>query len=142
MNRPRPILDHLERVLADPTRGVIGLVDELLNASRQQDIRVEWQAGSCQLFSSNGVLHARSEVPLRKSVARAALARIAALCNEQCPDSVSPYGGQGAIAIEGDSSKLIRASFVNTPETLTLDLAAVSSEVVSPIDLSFAKSPD
>jgi hypothetical protein len=140
MINPRPILEHLERALADPDRGILGLVDELLTASREQDIRIEWQAGSCQVISPNGELPDRIEVPLKKSVVRAALARIAALCNERKPGSVSPYGGQGEIAIDADPSKAIRATFVNTPETQSLELACASSEVVSLVGLSETKS--
>jgi len=142
MNDLRPILEHLENALADPGQGVIGLVDKLLMASRQQDIRLGWQNGACVLSDLNGEQIDSVGVPLRKSVFRATLARIAALCNERYPDSVSPYGGRGTIAIEGDPSTLIRATFVNTPDTLSLDLTAVSPEVVSPIGLSHAKSSD
>ena len=39
----------------------------------------------------------RIDVPLQKSVVRAALARVAVLCNERIPGSVSPFGGQGRL---------------------------------------------
>lgn len=126
--------------MADPGRGVVGLVDELLAASLQQDIRVEWQAGICRVSFLNGEVPDRVEVPLRKAVVGAALARIATLCNERLPGSVSPYGGQGFVAIDADPSILIRATFVNTPETQSLELASVSSEVITPVGLSHAKS--
>jgi hypothetical protein len=90
----------------------------------------------------NGELPDQIEVALRKTVVRATPARIAALCDERCPDSVSPHGGQGYVAIAVDPSKLIRATFVNTPETMNLDLASVSSEVITGVGLSHVKSPD
>ena len=142
MNDPRPILDRLERVLGNPDRGVLGLVDELVGASREQDLRLGWQAGRCYVIFPGRDSSDRIEVPLRKSVVRAALARIAVLCNERSPGSVSPYGGQGEIAIDADPSKAIRATFVNTPETVSLELASVSSEVAALVGLSRIKSPD
>jgi hypothetical protein len=148
MNNPQSVFDHLRKVLVAPDRGVLGLVDELLTASRQQEIRLEWQAGNCFVRSqdidrySNSESLFQIEVPLRKSVVRAVLARIAALCNERSPDSVSPYGGQGLVAIDADPSNLIRATFVNTSKALSLELASESSEVVTHIDLSYAKSSE
>ena len=44
------------------------------------------------------------ELPFRKSVVRAALARIAVLCNEHTPHSVSPYGGQDELSVGGDQA--------------------------------------
>ena len=140
MNNPQLIMDHMEYYLADPGRGVLGLDDDFMAAARQQDIRLGWQDGCFSVIFLEGTSLRRIEVPLRKSVARAALARIAALCNERSPASVSPYGGQGEVAIDADTSKVIRATFVNTPETQSLELASVSSEVVSLVSLSEAKS--
>lgn len=54
-------------------------------------------------------------IPLPKSVFRALLARLAALCNERKPNSVSPYGGTGEVVIEGAPPKVIRVWFTNTP---------------------------
>jgi hypothetical protein len=142
MKIPCPSLDHLESALAEPGRGVIGLVDELLAASLQHNVRVEWQAGICRVSFLYGELPDRIEVPLRKSVVRAALARIAALCNERSPGSVSPYGGRGIVEIDAGLSRAIRAVFVNTPETQSLDLASVSPEVVSLVSFSNDKSSD
>ena len=140
MKDPSPMLEHLESILADPDRGVLGLVDELLKASRQHDIQLGWQAGFVSVVFLEGGHSRRIEVALGRSVVRATLARIAALCNERSPGSVSPYGGQGIVAIDADPSTAIRATFVNTPETQSLELASVSSEVVSLVSPSHAKS--
>jgi hypothetical protein len=142
MNVPRATLDHLESVLANSGLGVVGLVDELVAASFENDLRLGWQSGCCSLSFPGCESSDRIEVPLRKSVVRAALARIAALCNERSPDSVSPYGGQGEIAIDTDPSRAIRATFVNTHETVTLELSPAASQVASLVVLSGIKSPD
>jgi hypothetical protein len=67
-------------------------------------------------------------VPLRKSVVRAALARIAVLCNQLNPNSVSPYGGQGELLIGADSTTAMRVVFVNTPDEQSLELAPLRNE--------------
>jgi hypothetical protein len=79
---------------------------------------------------------------MRKSVVRALLARIAALCNDRNPGSVSPYRGQGVITIDADPSSTIHAEFVNTQEAVSLELACVSPETVSLFGVSQIKSPD
>jgi hypothetical protein len=133
MNNPQLIMDRLEYYLADPDRGVLGLVDCFLAAARVQDIRLEWQAGSFSAVFLQGGNSRRMQVPLPKSVFRAALVRLAALCNERCPGSVSPYGGEGEIAIDDDSSKVIRVIFANTGETVSVELAVVSPIAVSSV---------
>jgi hypothetical protein len=117
--------ERLGRALANPSQGVVGLVDELLAVSRQQDIQLSWQAGRCHVCFLNAGTPDRIDVPLPKSVVRAALARVAALCNERNPNSVSPYGGQGEVAVKTDPAKTVRVAFVNTPEQQSLELASV-----------------
>jgi hypothetical protein len=124
MSHPSSPSERLERALADTSRGVLGLVDELLAVSRQQDIQLDWQAGRCRVSFPGGPPD-RIEAPLPRSVFRVALARVAALCNERVPNSVSPYGGQGEVTIGSDPPTAIRAVFVNTPEKQSLDLAPV-----------------
>ena len=118
-------LDRLGRALANPSLGVLGLVDELLAVASQQAVRLDWQAGRCRVSSPEGGPLDRIDVPLQKSVVRAVLARVAALCNERNPDSVSPYGGQGEISMRTDPSKTIQAMFVNTPEEQRVDMTSM-----------------
>jgi hypothetical protein len=51
------------------------------------------------------------------------LARVAALCNEKCPNSLSPYGGQGELTVDADPAMVLRVAFTNTPGELNLELA-------------------
>ena len=67
------------------------------------------------------------EKPLRKSVFRAILARLAALCNERSPGSVSVYGGQGEVLVGDNPLKLLRISFANTPDEQWLTLNPIGS---------------
>ena len=61
-------------------------------------------------------------VTLQKTVVRAVLARIAVLCNEFKPNSVSPYGGAGKVLLASEPSAEVQVSFVNTKETIRLEL--------------------
>ncbi len=120
--------EQVTHTLSSPKRGVVGLVDDLLAASTLQDLQLAWEAGNCHVSFPNGELADRIDVPMPKSVFRAALARIAVLCNEQNPNSVSPWGGRGRVAVNGDVANSVGVVFVNTPECQSLGLAAVRSE--------------
>src|SRR5438034_906303 len=80
----------------------VGLVDELLAVSREHGFLLDWQAGHCRVRFLEGGPEGGLEVPLRKSVLRAALARVAVLSNQRNPNPVSPYGGQGELIVGTD----------------------------------------
>jgi hypothetical protein len=109
-------------ILTRPTRGVVGLVDEVLTVCQEQGLALEWEPGSFRVHSQLG-WEELTGVRLRKSVFRAILARIASLCNECSPDS-APYGGQGRFSIGAAAFKV---KFVNTGEEQTLELAVQAS---------------
>jgi hypothetical protein len=109
-------------VLTQPTRGVVGLVDDLLKACWEHGLHLDWQADRCRVRSPGGKWEEWVDVPLRKSVFRAILARVAALCNERAPSSVSPYGGQGELSVGADPAAVCRITFVNTPAEQKLEL--------------------
>ncbi len=69
-----------------------------------------------------------TDLPLPKSVFRALLARIAALCNERVPNSVSPYGGEGEIVLDTVASAVFRVEFTNTPAVQRLEIKSVVSD--------------
>jgi hypothetical protein len=125
MSQPASLMAGLNHALANPSHGVLGLVDELLTLSLEQDIRLAWQVGRCQVDMLDGDRPGRIDVTLPKSVVRAVLARIASLCNERNPNLVSPYGGQGEVLADSKIARAIRVNFVNTPEQQTLELASV-----------------
>ena len=125
MSLPTSLPSRLEHVFAGPKLGVLGLVDELLAAARQREIRLTWRAGRCLVEFEGGGSPDRFEVSLPKSVVRAILARVATLCNQRHPDSVSPFGGQGELIIEADRPETIRVAFANTPEIQSLELIRV-----------------
>jgi hypothetical protein len=115
MSSPPLSSGGLRRVLAHPGHGVVGLVDDLLGLCRDQGLQLDWRADCCRVRSLVGGAEEVVDVAFRKSVRRAILARVAALCNERRPNSVSPYGGQGELSI-GDPATVFRVSFTNTPD--------------------------
>jgi hypothetical protein len=119
---------RLSHSLTMPTRGILGLVDDLLAASREHGLKLDWQSGHSRLRFLDGGSADWIDVPLRKSVVRAALARVAVLCNEQNPNSVSPYGGLGELLVGTDPATALRVAFVNTPDEQSLEPVPVSSD--------------
>src|SRR5262249_12559212 len=128
MSQSSSLAERLRQVLTTPSHGVLGLVDDLLAMSCEQAIRLDWQAGRCHVSIMESDAPDQIEVPVQKPAIRAALARLAALCNEQMPNSVSPYSGQGEVRVDADPAKLIRITFVNTPEEQRVELIPVQIE--------------
>jgi hypothetical protein len=116
--------NSLRSALENPDRGIVGLVDDLLKACRGHNLQLDWQAGRCRVRFLGGNGEELLDVPLRKSVFRAILARVAALCNERSRNSVSPYGGQGELSVGANPPALFRVGFVNTPEAHKLQVMA------------------
>jgi hypothetical protein len=123
MSTASHVSETLRAVFANPERGIVGMVDDLLAACQQHRLELTWEGDRCRVRAAGGEWEEVMDIPLRKSVLRAILARIAALCSEQSPNSVSPYGGEGQIAVGRDSPHVFRISFANTPAEQKLELA-------------------
>jgi hypothetical protein len=113
-------LDDLRSLFACPDVSVIEIVDALLQRCREHRLQFEWQGDRLRARSSGGVW---SDIPLRKSVFRAILARLAVLCNERTPNAVSPYGGEGVLEIGDNALAIVRVSFTNTSAEQKLELS-------------------
>ena len=119
-----PSLSERVRRAFEPTRGgVVGLVDDLLALCREQGLHLDWQADRCRVRPLGAGPEVSTEIPLPKSVFRAILARMAVLCNERIPDSVSPYGGEGELSAGSDPPTIFRVAFTNTPGEQILEIA-------------------
>jgi hypothetical protein len=131
MSRASPSSDALRRVLTQPTGGIAGLVDDLLTVCREQGLQLDWQADRCRMRSFAEDWQEWRDVPLRKTVFRAVLARLAVLCNERNPGSTSPYGGQGEIIVGANPATVFRVVFTNTPGEQRLELTQVGERIMS-----------
>jgi hypothetical protein len=127
MSTTSPLSGALRQVFMQPTRGIVGLVDDLLAVCLAQGLQLDWQTDHCRARSGEGEWEELEDVPLRKSVFRAVLARVAVLCNERSPKSVSPYGGQGELSIGASPGTVLRVAFVNTPAAQRLELRTVTA---------------
>jgi hypothetical protein len=106
----------------EPSRGVVGMTDDILAICRIDGLRLIWQDGRCQYSSAVNEWKNSTDLAIRKSVFRAILTRIAFLCNVQSAGSVSPYGGESDLLV-GDPSDLLRVIFVNTASEQMLTIA-------------------
>jgi hypothetical protein len=122
MSTVAQVSEILRRILLHPDHGIAGLVDDLLVLCLEHGLQLDWQANRCRVRSFGGDSNELIDVPLRKSVFRAILARVAALCNERAPNAASPYGGQGELSAGTNPAAVSRVVFVNTPATQRLEL--------------------
>jgi len=122
MSSASPAAEAVRQVLTHPTGGVVGLVDDLLTVCREHQLQLDWQAARCRVRSAGSDREEFLEVSLRKSVFRMILARVAALCNERIPNSVSPYGGRGELSVGPQPLARFRVLFANTPDEQKLEL--------------------
>jgi len=125
--------DRVQMAFQPTPRGVVGLVDDLLGLCRLYQLRIKFQDGHCSIHRLGADAGESLDIPVPKSVFRATLARIAAICNEQHPESVTPYRGEGNIAVlPPDSQKFVppsncHVSFTNTPSDQQLEMRFSSS---------------
>src|SRR5262245_43238052 len=114
MNTTLQNLPALRSALEHPTRGIVGLVEDLLRLCQERSLELDWQGDTCVVRSLAGGSTETLHKLLRESVFRAVLGRVAALCNEGRPNSVSPYGGQGTLSVGANPATLFHVSFANT----------------------------
>ena len=113
--------DKVEKAFQPNGRGIVGVVDDLIDLSQEHGLHLEWHEQRCAIRALDGGSPA-IELPMQKSVFRAVLARVAALCNEREPGSASPYGGEGELASATNSTRLIQVRFANRPNEQCLEL--------------------
>jgi hypothetical protein len=124
MSATSNLSDAVRSIFANPARGVVGLVDDLLIMCREQSLQFEWQGEHCRVRSLNGAWAEVIDLPLRKSVFRAVVARVATLCNEQGTNPVSPYGGHGQLLVGTNPPSVVTVKFTNTAAEQKLELLA------------------
>jgi hypothetical protein len=122
----RSYLEALHDAVMNPKNAVVGIVDDVLSLCRQYALHLDWRDNRCHITSVRGDEEAMLEVPLRKSVFRAILARVATLCDEQAPGTFAPYGGHGELSVGSEPAMLIRADWVNTTGEQRLTLMPVA----------------
>jgi hypothetical protein len=119
-----------------PETGFVGIVDNLLQLCLGGEITIEWTGNACRVRVRHGTVEETQDIALRKSVFRAILARIAALCNQHRPGAVSPYGGSGEIHL---TRATFSADLVNTTAEQSVHLKHLSTNgVQAALDIASA----
>lgn len=122
MNATANLTELIQDALRSPGN-LVEMVDAILDVCLEQRLHLRWERDCCRVRSlrtQGGVEEIRK--PLSKSQFRAVLARIAVLCNEHNPNSVSPYGGARTLPLGAKRNRAVRVLFVNTPDEQLLDI--------------------
>jgi hypothetical protein len=117
----------VSKAFEPPENGFVGIVDNLLQLCLGGAITIVWTGNGCRVGIRHGTVEETHDIALRKSVFRAILARIATLCNQHKPDSVSPYGGNGEIHV---TTATFSAYLVNTTAEQSVQLKHLSTNGV------------
>ena len=134
MTASQTVQEGLRRAFAPTQRGIVGLTDQMLAACVGSDVEFERFGHRCVCrWTLNGNTE-EAGVPLPPAAFRTILARIAVLCNERIPDSVTPYGGKGLLAVTGHPATVFQVGFFNTPEKQQLKLKSLGMEVLIAVE--------
>jgi len=120
--------DCLRRAFAPTQRGIVGLTEQLIGACVGGHVAFERVGDRCVCRWTVSGETQEATVPLPPAAFRTILARIAALCNERSPNSVSPYGGEGLLAVKGHPSTVFHVTFINTPNEQRLELRSKAED--------------
>lgn len=125
------ISDRVRQAFTPTSLGIVGLTDQMLGACAGGDVVFE-RVGDCCVYhwtveddTQDGL------VPIPPAAFRTILARIAVLCNERRPNSVTPYRGEGLLTVPGQPSDLLHVRFTNTPEQQQLAVKGVGRSEMS-----------
>ncbi|MGH9676459.1 MAG: hypothetical protein ACRD36_05100, partial [Candidatus Acidiferrum sp.] len=114
--------EKLQKAMVNPTGGVVGLVHELLSVCGEHALEVDWRGAILRVRAQKGDWEDLIDTALRQSIKRAILSRVAVLCNERNPNSMSSYGGESVLRLTPSSPKSFRVVIVNTTEEQVLHL--------------------
>lgn len=115
----------ISNAVLHPADGITGIVDEMLVVCSDYRLKLEWEQENCRVHALDEDWSTVVPVPLKKSVFRAVLARVAVLCDE-LSNTTSLYGGQGEVKTSGANPSRIRVKFENSPEKQQIQLEAQS----------------
>lgn len=128
MTQTTTFTERVRAVFKPTPRGVVGLVDDLLVVSQANQLQINFVKDRCCIHTVESSFRETFDLPFAKTVFRAVLARIAALCNEHRPNSATPYLGEGEIVVPTPRLEKCVArstcyvSFANTPSEQRLEI--------------------
>ena len=125
MNSTQTIRDQLNHLLTPTQRGVPGLTEQLLTAHPGVNVHFERIGDQCVSQWIEGGVSEEISSPIPPAAFRTILAHVAHLCNMQSDKSVSPYGSEGQLFLNGHK---VSIRFINTTHKQSLDVNAVLCE--------------
>jgi hypothetical protein len=118
-------LTALSHVLSNPRGGIVGVVDDLLELCREHHLRLEWRAERYRVRSVDGPWEELQYIRVRKPIFRDLLARLAVLCNNRIPNSVSLYGGTGELSVGANPPTVFRVNIANKADQQHFELVPI-----------------
>jgi hypothetical protein len=128
MSDPSPFPEVIRQVFRPTERGLVGLVNDLLGLCQEVGLELDWRAGQCRVRSIGVEPEEYVEVQLPKSVFRAILARLAALCNQHNSGSVSPFGGEGELSLGVEPATVCRVAFTNSQAAQRVGITPIQQD--------------
>lgn len=141
MNTASHIAEELRSALTHPRDGVVGLVEDLLAICQKHNLQINWQNDRCRMCSSGDAWEELMDLPIRKSIFRAILARIAVLCNEKNPNAATAYGGRCEWLTDDNPPTMFRVLFTNTPAEQRLELTVGTGVAAAPPQTAASNTP-
>lgn len=133
--RKMPVEQETFRHIFDPSSSVVAVVDNMVALCSRHHVALSATPRRCTLRPATvdggaGNFECLEIDPLNATLLRAVLARLVALCNSGRQKPISPYGGNGWLVVNSETSARVDFEFVNTPSDQQLEL--VPSRTVEP----------
>ena len=137
------MIRRLRTILGYPGDGIVVLVDSILASCADYRVEAEFREDFIRGQLLGCDVEFKFGVSIPKSVLRAIIARVAVLCNEQSPNAVSPYGGEGEMTVSAKPGALLKAVFVNTTvqQHLTLTTLRTAIQIPSSMEIVNEETP-
>jgi hypothetical protein len=126
------VCNRLQSAFKPTARGVVGLTEQQLEACVGGDVEFERIGDRCVSRWTEGADTQEAPMPLSPAAFQTILARVAALCNERSPKSVSPYGDEGELAVGAARAFVM---FVNTAHAQKLEVKSDPGGNTVPLSL-------
>jgi hypothetical protein len=130
MNSSQSVETSLKLAFSPTDHGIAGLTEQLLKVCAYADVTFERIGDICVCRWAEDSENHEIQAPWAPAAFRSILARIAALCNEHSPNSVTPYGGDGIVAVDGPPAMSMQVSFVNTADEQHLKLRRYATHTI------------
>ncbi len=98
------------------------MTDQLLKSCVGSDVEFKRAGDHCVCRLTVDGETTEVLAPRPPSAFRTIVARVAVLCNEYNSIAVTPYRGEGLLAIKGSPPTVVRVAFVNTPDEQRLEV--------------------